>query len=151
VELERETEVGIDGRAYGTFYRSVEGAERTEGRWSPAAQWVLMVRRFLSIDLALSEGETEGVWPGEEAAVTRELGGGRWLSVARQGPEIGGGGFDQRKEKREQAGLGRTARREVYQAAWAGWLVGRFREKVMELGWLPWKSSRNDIWDASEK
>jgi hypothetical protein len=124
VELERETEAGIDGRAYGTFYRSVEGAERTEGRWSLVARWVLMVRRYLSIDLALSEGETEGAGPGEEAAATRELGGGRWLSVERQGPEISGGGFDQRKEKREQAGLGRTARREVYRAAWAGWQVG---------------------------
>jgi hypothetical protein len=50
---------GIDGCAYGAFYSSGEGAERMEGRWSPVARWVLMARRFLSIDLASSEGETE--------------------------------------------------------------------------------------------
>jgi hypothetical protein len=68
VELERGTEVGIDGRAYGAFYRSGEGAERTEGQWSPVARWVLMARWFLNIDLAPSEGEMEGAGPGEEAA-----------------------------------------------------------------------------------
>jgi hypothetical protein len=44
VELEHGTEAGIDGRAYGAIYMSGEGAEQTEGRWSLAAQWVLMAR-----------------------------------------------------------------------------------------------------------
>jgi hypothetical protein len=94
-----------------------------------------MARRFLSIDLTPSEGETEGVGPGEEGTAARELGGGRWLSVAQQRSEIGGVGFGQRKEKREWAKLGRTARREADWATWAGWQVGQFWEKVMELGW----------------
>jgi hypothetical protein len=106
VELEHGTKAGIDGHAYGTFHRSGEGAERTEGRWSPVARWVLMARWFLSIDPAPSEGEMEGAGPGEEAAAARELRGGRWLSVARQRPEINGGGFGQRKEERERAELG---------------------------------------------
>jgi hypothetical protein len=55
--------------------------------------------------------------------------------VAQQRPEIGDGGFGQRKEKREWAELGRTARREADRAAWTGWQVGRFWENVMELGW----------------
>jgi hypothetical protein len=121
VELEHGTEAGIDGRAYGTFYRSREGAEQTEGRWSPVARWVLMVRRFFSIDSAPSEGETEGAGPGEEAVAARELEGGCWISVVRQRLEIGDSGFGQWKEKRERAELGRTARREVDRAAWAGW------------------------------
>jgi hypothetical protein len=54
--------------------------------------------------------------------------------VAWQRPEIGGGGFGKRKEKRERFELGRMARREVDRAAWAGWQVGRFWEKVIELG-----------------
>jgi hypothetical protein len=83
VELEHGTEAGIDGRAYGAIYMSGDGAEQTEGRWSLAAQWVLMARRFLSIDPAPSEGEMEGAGPGEEAAAARELGGGPWLSVVR--------------------------------------------------------------------
>jgi hypothetical protein len=135
VELEHGTEEGIDGRAYDAFYRSGEGAERMKGRWSPAARWVFMARRFLSIDPTPSEGETEGAGPGEEGAAARELGGSRWLSVAQQRSEIGGGGFDQRKEKREWAKLGRTTRREADWATWAGWQVGQFWEKVMELGW----------------
>jgi hypothetical protein len=86
VELERGTEAGIDGCAYNAFYRAGEGAEQTEGLWSPVAQWVLMARRFLSIDLAPSEGETEGAGPGEEVAAARELRGGCWLSAVRQRP-----------------------------------------------------------------
>jgi hypothetical protein len=86
VGLEHRTEVGIDGCAYGAFYRAGEGAEQTEGRWSLVARWVLMARRFLRIDPAPSEGETEGVGTGagprEEAAVVRELRGGHWLSAA---------------------------------------------------------------------
>jgi hypothetical protein len=77
----------------------------------------------------------EGMGPGEEAAVARELGGGRWISAARQRPEIGGGSFGGRKEKRERAELGRMARREADRAAWARWQVGRFWEKVMVSGW----------------
>jgi hypothetical protein len=88
----------------------------------------------LSIDPALSEGETVGARPGEEAEAAWELGGGHWLSVARQRPEIDGGGFGRGKEKREQAELGQTAKREADRAAWVGWQVGRFREKVMESG-----------------
>jgi hypothetical protein len=42
MELERETEAGIDGRAYDAFYKAGEGVERMEGRWSPVAQWVLL-------------------------------------------------------------------------------------------------------------
>jgi hypothetical protein len=76
-----------------------------------------------------------GAGPGEEAAAVRELRGGHWLSTAWQRPEIGSGGISRRKEKREQAKLGRTARREVDRTAWAGWQVGRFWEKVMESGW----------------
>jgi hypothetical protein len=94
-----------------------------------------MARWFLSIDLAPSEGETEGEGPGEEAVAARELRGGRWLSAARQRPEIGDGGFGRRKEKRERAELGQMARREADRAAWGGWQVGRFWEKVMESGW----------------
>jgi hypothetical protein len=103
VELEHGIEVGIDGCAYDTFYSAGEGVEWTEGWWSPAARWVLMAWWFLSIDPAPSEGEIEGARPGEEASVARELGGGRWLSAAWQRPEIGGGGFGRRKEKRERA------------------------------------------------
>jgi hypothetical protein len=133
-ELERGTEAGIDGRAYGAFYRTKEGAERTKGRWSPVARWVLMARWFLSIDPAPTEGEIEGAGPGEEAAAAWELGGGHWLSAAWQRPEIDGGGFGRGKEKREQAELGQTARREADRAAWVRWQVGRFREKVVEPG-----------------
>jgi hypothetical protein len=50
-------------------------------------------RRFLSMDLAPSEGETAGARPGEEVASVRDLGGRRWLSVVWQRPEIGGRGF----------------------------------------------------------
>jgi hypothetical protein len=126
---------GIDGRAYDIFYRAEEGAEWIEGRWSPVARWVFMARWFLSIYSAPSEGEMEGVGPGEEAVAARELGGGRWLSATRQRSEISGGGFGQRKEKRQRAELGRMARREADRAGWAGWQVGQFLEKVMESGW----------------
>jgi hypothetical protein len=94
MEVERGTEAGIDGRAYDAFYKAGEGVERMEGRWSPVAQWVLLARRFLSMDLAPSEGETAGARPGEEVASVRELGGRRWLSAVWQRPEIGGRGFD---------------------------------------------------------
>jgi hypothetical protein len=38
------------------------------------------------------------------------------------------------RQKEGEEGAGRMARREVDQAAWAGWQVGRFWEKVIELG-----------------
>jgi hypothetical protein len=72
----------------------------------------------LSIELAPSEWEMEGMGPGEEAAVARELGGGRWISAAATG--------DRRWQLRRKEGeeLGRMARREADRAAWAGWQVG---------------------------
>jgi hypothetical protein len=82
------------------------GSGREQSGWSPVTRWVLMARQFLSIDPAPREGETEGAGSGEETTVARELGGGRWLSAARQRLEIGGGGgFGRRKEKRERVEL----------------------------------------------